>query len=126
MRSTLKQTIMPTLSLFTSMGTLICCALPTLFVTLGMGAALAGLVSSANWLVALSEHKPLVFGISGFLLLITGIMRWFGRNAPCPVDPVVAKTCMRMRKISSVLYWFSVSIYGVGFFFAFIAVRIFY
>lgn len=126
MKTLLKQTIMPTLSLFTSMGTLVCCALPTLFVTLGMGAALAGLVSSASWLVVLSEHKPLVFGISGFLLLITGIMRWFGRNAPCPIYPSAAKACMRMRKISSVLYWFSVCIYVVGFFFAFIAVRIFY
>jgi len=31
------------ISLFTASGTLICCALPALFVTIGAGAALAGL-----------------------------------------------------------------------------------
>ena len=126
MQNLWKQTILPSLSLFTSLGTLVCCALPALFVTLGMGAALAGLVSSAGWLVALSEHKGAVFGAAGVLLLVTGVLRWKGRNAPCPADPAVAKACTRMRKVSAWLYWFSVTVYVVGFFFAFVAVRVFY
>lgn len=121
-----KQTIMPTLSLFTSVGTLVCCALPALFVTLGSGAALAGLVSNAPWLVALSKYKIWVFGIAGIMLLLGGIMRWKARNAPCPIDQLQAKACDRLRKISGWMYWISVGIYAVGFFFAFIAVRIFY
>lgn len=121
-----KQTIMPFLSLFTSLGTLVCCALPALFVTLGAGATLAGLVSNAPWLISLSEHKPIVFGIAGLLLLGTGILRYINRNAPCPIDPAAAKACTKLRNISKYIYWFSVIIYGVGFFFAFIAVRIFY
>lgn len=121
-----KQTIMPFLSLFTSLGTLVCCALPALFVTLGAGAALAGLVSNVPWLIALSEHKVWVFGIAGFLLLGTGILRYINRNAPCSVDSQAARACKRLRNISKYIYWFSVTIYTVGFFFAFIAVRIFY
>ena len=121
-----KQTIMPFFSLFTSLGTLVCCALPALFVTLGAGAALAGLVSNVPWLVALSEHKVWVFGIAGILLLGTGILRYINRNAPCPIDPVAAKACTRLRNISKYMYWFSVVIYLTGFFFAFVAVRIFY
>ncbi len=121
-----KQTVMPTLSLFTSVGTLVCCALPALFVTLGSGAALAGLVSSAPWLVALSKYKVWVFSIAGIMLLLGGIMRWKARNAPCPIDPLQAKACDRLRKISGWIYWISVGIYATGFFFAFIAVRIFY
>lgn len=39
------------LSLFASLGTLVCCALPSLFVLLGLGATLASLLSSAPWLV---------------------------------------------------------------------------
>lgn len=121
-----KQTVMPTLSLFTSVGTLVCCALPALFVTLGSGAALAGLVSNVPWLIALSEYKIWVFSIAGAMILIGGFMRWKARNALCPIDPLQAKACGRLRKISSWMYWISVGIYVVGFFFAFVAVRVFY
>ena len=126
MKALLKQTIMPFLSLFTSLGTLLCCALPALLVTLGAGAALAGLVSNVPWLISLSEHKVWVFGVAGFLLFGTGVLRYINRNAPCPVDPVAAKACTRLKNISKYMYWFSVAVYAVGFFFAFIAVRIFY
>ena len=115
----------PSLSLFTSFGTLICCALPALFVTLGAGAALAGLVSNVPGLIFLSEHKIEVFVISGVMILITGIIRFIYRNAPCPIDVEQAKACMRLRKVSMILFSFSVVIYIVGFFFAFIAVKIF-
>lgn len=122
----MNHTLMPTLSLFTSVGTLVCCALPALFVTLGAGAALAGLVSTAPWLIALSKYKAWTFGISGAMILLAGIMRWRARNAPCSIDPEQAKACGRLRKISGWIYWVSVVIWLVGFFFAFIAVEIFY
>ncbi len=121
-----KETVLPTLALFTSVGTLVCCALPALFVTLGAGAVLAGLVSSAPWLVALSKYKAWTFSVSGVMILLAGFMRWKSRNAPCPVDPKQAKACMRLRKVSQWIYWLSVTIWSIGFFFAFIAVYIVY
>lgn len=45
-------------------GTLVCCALPILLVTLGMGASVAALVSAAPWLVTLSHYKGWMFAIS--------------------------------------------------------------
>lgn len=119
-----KRLYAPLLSLFTSAGTLVCCALPALFVTMGAGAALAGLVSAAPWLVALSRHKAWVFGIAGVLLLAAGWTQWRGRRAPCPADPAQAAACGRMRRISAWVYWFSVAIYAAGFFFAFLAPRL--
>ena len=116
-----KQTLLPTLSLFTSLGTLLCCALPALLVTLGAGAALAGLVSSAPWLVTLSRYKLWTFTIAGMLILAAGFMRWRARGAPCPVDPDQARACMRLRRVSAIIYWLSVGVYAVGFFFAFVA-----
>lgn len=121
-----KQTLLPSLSLFTSIGTLVCCALPALFVTLGMGATLAGLVSSAPWLVALSEHKIIVFSIAGLLLTLSGSLQWRARYAPCPTDPKKAKACAQLRKVSWVIWTVSILLYLTGFFFAFIAVHIFY
>ncbi|GJL85214.1 MAG: hypothetical protein DHS20C02_09890 [Micavibrio sp.] len=119
-----KETLAPTLSLFASAGTLICCALPALFVTLGMGAALAGLVSDYPQLVWLSERKVEVFGFATFMLTFAGIMQYRARNMPCPVDPIKAKACTRLRKISLGIYIFSLFIFLTGVFFAFVAPKI--
>src|SRR3954447_20288032 len=56
------------LSLFTSFGTLLCCALPSLLVLLGLGATVASFLSAVPWLVAMSRHKSWVFAISGLLI----------------------------------------------------------
>src|SRR5260370_36795854 len=53
------------LSLFTSLGTLLCCALPSRLVLLGLGATVASFLSSAPWLVSLSRHKLWVFALPG-------------------------------------------------------------
>src|ERR1044071_9857860 len=55
------------LSLFTSFGTLLCCALPSLLVLLGLGATVASFLSAVPWLVTLSRHKVVVFSVSGCL-----------------------------------------------------------
>ncbi len=121
-----KQSLLPALSLFTSAGTLVCCALPALLVTLGAGATLAGLVGSAPWLIALSKYKIWTFGISGAMILIAGAALWRSRNASCPIDPAQAMACGKLRKTSVWIYRLSVLLWCVGFFFAFIAVRVFY
>ena len=52
-----KQAFFSILSLFTSIGTLLCCALPALLVTLGMGAVLAGFISMSPWITNISNYK---------------------------------------------------------------------
>lgn len=121
-----RQTVLPTLSLFTSVSTLLCCALPALLVTLGAGAVLAGVVSAAPWLVALSKYKIWTFGLSGLMILLAGFMRWQVRGAPCPADQQQAAACTRLRKVSAWIYWMSILVWCVGFFFAFIAVHLWY
>lgn len=121
-----KQTILPALSLFTSVGTLLCCALPALLVTLGMGAALAGFISTVPWITAISEYKKLVFAISGVMLALAAFMQWRARNSPCPADLAQAKACKRLRLASKIILGFSIMIYLIGFFFAFLAADIFY
>lgn len=120
------QTILPTLSLFTSMGTLICCALPALLVTLGMGAALAGFVGTVPWITGLSEYKEAVFAGAGIMLMLSAFMQWRARHAPCPANPAKAKACKTLRKVSWGILIVSITIYLTGFFFAFIAADLFY
>jgi hypothetical protein len=109
------------LSLFTSASTLVCCAMPALFVTLGAGATLAGLVTSFPQLVWFTEHKGWIFWLAGTMLAVGGALQWKNRNAPCPLDAAQAKACLQLRRNGRVIYFISLALYLTGFFFAFIA-----
>ena len=109
------------LSLFTSGSTLVCCALPALLVTLGAGATLSSLISFVPQLAWFSEYKAGVFGTATVMLITSGIMQWRARSVPCPLDPVLAFACTRTRKTSLLIYLFSVGMYLLGGFFAFVA-----
>ena len=111
----------PTLSLLASTSTLLCCALPALLVTIGAGAVMAGLASNLPGYIWLTERKVPLFILSGVLLAFAVLMRWRSRNAPCPTDPVQAKACMRLRRVSGLILYASVVIYVIGGFFAFFA-----
>jgi len=117
--------VIHTLTLFSSFSTLFCCALPALFVALGAGATLAGLVTNFPQLVFISEHKIALFIFAGCMLTLSGTMRWRNRNAPCPIEPDKAKACGRLKKISGIVFFFSLTVYLIGVFFAFIAPKIF-
>jgi hypothetical protein len=107
-------------SIFTSSGTLVCCALPALLVTLGAGAALSGLISTVPQLVWLSAHKTVVFGVAGLMIAAAGFLQWRARSAPCPADPVLASACERARRLSAAIYAGSVGIFCIGVLFAFV------
>ncbi len=119
-----RDTLAPTLALFTSAGTLLCCALPALLVALGMGAAMAGLVSAVPQLVWLSERKAWVFGISGVLNLASWLMQRRAATLPCPADPRQAAACARMRRASAWVLGIAAAAWAAGFFFAYLAVRL--
>ena len=120
------QTLFPSLSLFTSLGTLVCCALPALLVTLGLGTSLASLIGFFPWITLISEFKLTIFVVSGSLISLAFFFQWHTKYLPCPADPKKAKLCQNLKKISWILLSFSLVFYLVGFFFAFIAVNIFY
>lgn len=124
--STWQQTILPLFSLFTSVGTLLCCALPALLVTIGMGAAVAGLIGTAPWITAVSDYKEALFAVGAVLIIVSAYLQWQARLAPCPADPLKAKACNRLRKISWIILGIAALLYVVGFFFAFIAIHIFF
>jgi len=81
-----KETSLTWLTLFATTGTLVCCALPIMLVTLGMGATVAAMVTAIPFLVTLSQHKILVFGISAVMLALAGRMMYRPGRA-CPTDP---------------------------------------
>lgn len=119
-----RDTAAPMLALFGSTATLVCCALPALFVALGMGAVVAGLVSAVPQITWLSENKLLVFGGSGVLIALAAWLQWRARNAPCPTEPAAARACQRLRTISVVILAIAAIAWCIGAFFAFFAAQL--
>jgi hypothetical protein len=109
------------LSLAASGGTMVCCALPALLVSLGLGAALAGLVSAVPALVWVSEYKGPVFTGAALLLAAAGWLQWRLRTAPCPIDPQLRQACLRTRRWSRWVWVAAVVMFAIGAFFAFVA-----
>ena len=101
-------------ALVASSATLVCCVLPAVLVSMGAGASVVALVTAVPQLVWLSEHKLAVFGLVAVLLAIGGVALRYARRLPCPVDPQLARSCMRLRRINAVLYAVALACFLVG------------
>lgn len=107
-------------TLLATSGTLVCCALPALLVAVGAGAALSALVAAVPQVVWLSEHKGTLFAVAGAALLLSGMVQWRQRTAPCPVEPQLRRACLRTRAAARRLWAASACTYLVGGWFAFV------
>ena len=109
-------------SLFTSVGTLLCCALPSLLVLFGLGASVASMLSSFPWLVALSRHKQWTFSISGILIALSFVNMYYVaprfRADECSADDPSA--CADASRLSKIILWGSAVVYAIGFFVAYV------
>ena len=111
-------------SLFTSLGTLLCCALPSLLVLLGLGATMATVLASVPWLVTLSHHKVWVFTLAGVLIALSFIQtyavgpRLRSTNESC--SPENPEACDTATRVSKAVLWIAAAIYALGFFVAYV------
>ena len=113
------------LSLFTSLGTLLCCALPSLLVLLGLGATVASFLSAAPWLVTLARHKVWTFTVAGVLIAGNFVyVYWLAprlkaRGKACSIEdgPTACDTATRVSRYA---LWIAAGIYAVGFFTAYL------
>ena len=121
---TARTPVLSYLSLFTSFGTLLCCALPSLLVLLGLGATVASFLSAAPWLVTVSRHKDWVFLVSGVLIATNFLYtyalapRLRARGEACPADAPGA--CDTATTVSRAMLWISALIYSIGAFTAYL------
>jgi mercuric ion transport protein len=108
-------------SLFTSLSTVLCCALPSLLVLFGLGASVASMLSFMPWLVTLSRHKQWTFSISGILIALSFVNTYYIaphiRATQCSADD--SSACGEASKLSKILLWVSAGIYAVGVFVAY-------
>jgi hypothetical protein len=110
-------------SLFTSVSTLLCCALPSLLVLFGLGASVASLLSFMPWLVALSRHKAWTFSICGALIALSFANMYYvaprlQMKDACRSDG--SSVCRETSRVSKFLLWASLMIYVAAFFVAYL------
>ena len=112
------------LSLFTSFGTLLCCALPSLLVLLGLGATVASFLSVVPWLVTMSHHKNWVFAVSGVMIASNFVYLYVmaphlqKRAGVCSADGLDG--CVQASRTSRVVLWISAILYCSGAFTAYL------
>lgn len=117
------------LALFTSFGTLLCCALPSLLVLLGLGATVASFLSAVPWLVTVARHREIVFIVSGVLIAsdfvyvywLSPRLRAQGQSCSIEDGPTACDTATR---VSRVALWAAAVIYCAGFFVAYLLAHI--
>ena len=105
------------LTLFVASGTLVCCVLPIVLVSLGFGAVAASLAYNIPGLVFLAEHKMWTLSLSALLL---GFLAWliWRPNQQCPADARLAAACQQAKRWNKRVFCLSVAIWWVGFFFS--------
>lgn len=106
-------------ALLASSGTLLCCVLPIVLVTLGFGGALASLLEALPWLAPLSQHKHWVFGLAA-LAIALGFWFSYRPGRQCPADPKLAAACATAQRFNRRLLWLSLALWVLGFFTAYL------
>jgi mercuric ion transport protein len=120
-RSPASSAVLSYFSLFTSVGTLLCCALPSLLVLAGLGGSVASTLSALPWLVTLSRHKHWTFSISGTLIALSFVNMYYlaPRLRARACDSENPSACDNASNLARTLLWVSAAIYAVGFFAAY-------
>jgi hypothetical protein len=108
--------------LFSSFGTLLCCAIPSTLVLLGFGATLASFLGNFPQLIWLSENKGYVFGFSFVMLGVSYAGQKYSQTQVCPIDK--KEDCEKTKDWSRPLFWMSLAINVIGSFYAFVLPKI--
>ncbi len=116
-----KESLILFFSLFTSLSTIFCCALPIILVSLGAGAVFASLSTNFPFINILAEKSIYIFAAAFILLLIGGYFIFFGKQI-CPADKKLAKICTKTKIINKWIWFISFFILLTAFFFKYILI----
>lgn len=104
-------------TLFISSATLLCCALPVLLVSFGLGAVVASANYNIPGFMLLAEHQFWTLSLSAVMLIFLAWVIW-RPNQLCPADPKLAAICQHSKHWNIVIFGLSILIWMIGFFFS--------
>lgn len=118
-----KEKVFSFLALFTSTGTLLCCALPASLAAIAGGSSVVGLMSTFPWLAPLSQHKGWIFLVAGVLIGFNALLSFRPKGTvACTITG--GKGCEVAGSFSKIMLWTSIVIYTVGVFMSYAIVPI--
>ena len=94
--------------LISSSSTLVCCVLPSLLVTLGLGASLVNLIDTFPFLITISEYKFTIFIITAIILIFN--YKLMNNKKQCPIGEL-EDNCQELSSVSNKILKFSIGIY---------------
>ena len=106
--------------LFATVPTLLCCALPILLVSLGLGSVVASIYGDYfPFLRWFGLNEGITFGIATVILIVSA---WviYRPGQQCPADPELAAACDNAKKWNRRFFWGAIVIYCVGVYSAYI------
>ena len=103
-------------SLLTSTSTLLCCALPAFLSIFVGGLVVSQYVSLFPWLITVSKYKIILFTITGFLLIVNGVLLF--RNKSCPIEK--KQQCQSATKSSKIIFIIAVVFYLIAILFSYL------
>lgn len=110
-------------TLFTSMSTLLCCALPATVAMLAGGSAVIAMTSAFPWLIPLSRQKDWIFLVAGIMLLFNGILLFRPKGAvACAISG--GSGCEAAGRFTIVVFYFSTALVAIGAFISYALVPI--
>lgn len=96
-----------------------CCALPIALVSIGLGGAMASLVSNVPWLVTFSKYKVITFAVTAFLLGYS----WYSLHKLESGIVKEGQTCsikdQKMIKWQKRILWFATALLAISVFAAY-------
>lgn len=111
------------LILLASSATLVCCVIPIVLVSLGLGALVAALYGNIPFLSFLGIYKSWTFAVTAAILLLAA---WalYRPGRTCPADPALAKACSSAHRWNTRLFWVSVLLWSISFLSAYLLLPI--
>lgn len=104
-----KEKIAAFASLFTSLSTIFCCALPIILVTLGFGAVFASISAKFPLISILAQNANALFATATAFLILSGYFIFF-KNQSCPANKKQAELCAKTKKINKIIWILSATI----------------
>lgn len=81
---------------------------------------MVGITTAVPGIMWLSAHKGPLFLFATAMLMACSALVWQQRRAPCPLDPLQAQACMRLRRYSAWMLAISMAMLATGIFFAYL------
>ena len=106
--------------LFATVPTLLCCALPILLVSLGLGSVVASIYGDYfPFLRWFGLNEGVTFGFAAAILIVSA---WviYRPGQQCPADPELAAACISAKKWNLRFFWGAIAIYCIGVYSAYI------